>query len=145
MYPEIIYSIDEVKKAAKGFFFEPDTMRSFSSRVLSDVFDGPNGCFFVTSEKFRGFRCENKPRLYTVRRLDRVTGLVDTAPGHEFQEFKSRTGALGAARRAAADSPEAMDSWTAERKAEARKRNEDEDARRKAWLVRVNGPRLTEN
>lgn len=50
-------------------FFDRDTMRWFKSR-LEDVYAGPDGWYFVTSEKHEGpsigGRRINEPRLYTV-------------------------------------------------------------------------------
>jgi hypothetical protein len=45
-------------------------MRGFKSRLLSTVYQGPGGVYFVTSEKFTGFHSEDGPRLYTVRQYD---------------------------------------------------------------------------
>jgi len=94
--------IDYIKTANKVrgfFFFEPATLRGFSSRIMADVFEGPGGIFFVTSEKRRGFRCEDGERLYTVRRFNKATGSVDTEG--EFQGFRTRKQALSRARECA--------------------------------------------
>jgi hypothetical protein len=90
-------TIDQIKSAnrkAGCFFFSPDTMRFFRSRVGSTVYQGPGGVYFVTSEQFVPSRGRPAPRLYTVRVFDPATGEVDTAG-----EFNSLT--KGRAQRAA--------------------------------------------
>jgi hypothetical protein len=92
------WTIDKIKDAnarAGQYFFEPATMRFFHSRILEQVYEGEGGVFFVTSERF-GMK---HPRLYTVRKFDPETSSVDTAS--KFQEFKTASGAKGAAERAA--------------------------------------------
>lgn len=70
--------MQDIKQANRdaGFhFFDRDTMRFFDSRILSQVYSGPGGVFFVTSE-----RGPAGPRGYTVRqRLE--NGDVTTAQG----------------------------------------------------------------
>lgn len=72
-------------------FFERATMRFFKSRVLSDVFEGIGGTYFVTSEQF-----ENQTRRYTVRRM------LENGEIRTFGEFNklSRAQALREAKRA---------------------------------------------
>lgn len=69
-------------------FFDPGTMRFFRSRIGSDVFEGPGGIYFVSSEQFR----PGYPRKYTVRRFDPADGSVETVG--DFQAY----GALRAAK-----------------------------------------------
>lgn len=90
---QFLSQIKSANRAAGFYFFEPDTMRFFKSRALDQVFDGPRGVFFVTSE-----RDGDNARRYTVRCFNRESGDVKTHG--EFQGFKSRTGAISAARRA---------------------------------------------
>ena len=95
---ETTWTIDAIKSAnrVRGmFFFDPDTMRFFASRVLSEVYQGPGGVYFVTSE-----RPPHGARHYTVRRFEPPTGRVSTASG--FGHYASAGGAKGAARRLAA-------------------------------------------
>lgn len=68
-----ITQIKKANKAAGFYFFEPDTMRFLGSRVSGDVFEGPGGVFFVTSEL-----PPYCPRAYTVRKFDPATGDIDT-------------------------------------------------------------------
>lgn len=112
-------TIDQVKQLNADVgqhYFKPATMRFFNSRVMSDVFVGTRygvaGVYFCTSE-----RCDwgdGCPRLFSVRWIATEdgefpsqwrTGLMRSVEtGHvysasEFQEFKSRSGALAAAER----------------------------------------------
>jgi hypothetical protein len=68
--------IDELKSLVTrsgSHFFDRDTMRFFRSRVDDYVYPGPDGWYFVTSEKHVShFANINEPRLYTVRRLSVV-------------------------------------------------------------------------
>lgn len=60
-----VYSVNDIKRLHRGYFFAPDTMRFFASRLIQDVFPANNGLvYFVTSEK----ACFNDPtRVYNVR------------------------------------------------------------------------------
>lgn len=59
-----VNDIQTAVRAAGSHWFDPDTMRSFGTRVLPSVYQGDGGVFFVTSEKqFDG------TRGYTVRRF----------------------------------------------------------------------------
>lgn len=92
-------TIDEIRaaNAAAGFhFFEPATLRFFSSRVGRTVYSGTRGAYFVTSERdtVGGY-----PRRYTVRRADE-TGRVETVG--EFQGYATCAAAKRAAARIAA-------------------------------------------
>lgn len=63
-------------KATGSHFFDADTMRWFRSRVDDYVYAGPDGWYFVTSEKHvahTSYGSINEPRRYTVRRLSIVT------------------------------------------------------------------------
>jgi hypothetical protein len=90
----------------------------------------------VTSERFRGFECPDGPRRFTVRAFNRQTGEV-TTPG-TFQKFKSRTGALAAAKRASEDAtPRSAAAWKAARTREDNRRRAEHDARHARWLAHV--------
>lgn len=92
-----LFSIDAIKEtnAEKGmYFFTKSTMKFFNSRVQGDVFPTPHGAVFVTSERY-----EDHARLYTTHHINENTGKVTTLGA--FQEFKSRSGALSAAKRRA--------------------------------------------
>lgn len=71
------YSMNDIKRInkEKGFyFFSPDTMRFFKSRVGDSVFQGIGGIFFVTSEQFD----YDSERKYTVREFNPETGNIKT-------------------------------------------------------------------
>lgn len=63
-----IYSVNDIKRAHRGHFFSPDTMRFFASRLIQDVFPTNKGIvYFVTSEK----ACFNdSTRVFSVRSYD---------------------------------------------------------------------------
>lgn len=88
-------SIDEIRRAneAAGYYwFSPDTLRWFRSRIHADVYDGR---YFVTSE-----RNPSGERRYTVREVT-DDGEVKTAEGCEFFGYASRSGAHNRARQLA--------------------------------------------
>lgn len=71
------YTISDIKRMNKESgqdYFQPNTVRLFGSRALPDVYQGPGGVYFVTSEQFD----EKSPRLYTVRRFYPESGKIDT-------------------------------------------------------------------
>ncbi len=107
-------SIEQLKsknQRAGYHYFEPSTMRFFSSRVSADVVAGADGWYFVTSEQHKGFMTGTVyPRKYTVRVMHE-DGSVDTIG--EFQAHKSAGTAKCAARRAADASLENMDALEA--------------------------------
>ena len=72
-----IQDIRTANQRAGRFFFSPDTMRFFKSRVLPTVFEGVGGIYFVTSEQFVGSEGA-QPRRYTVRRVE-SSGEINTA------------------------------------------------------------------
>jgi len=130
------YTTEEIKKAAKGHFFDKDSMRFFDSRVCLDAFDGPGGCFFVTSERFHGSHGYKGKRLYTIRSFNRKTREVTTTG--TFQGYYSRNGALAAARRASVDaSPRSAAAWKAARTREDNRRRAEDDARQARWNAHV--------
>lgn len=93
------YELALANKRRGGHWFDKSTMRSFSSRVSELAYLSEDGelAYFVSSEKFRGFRCGDGPRLYTVRCCRIADGDVEEIG--EFQQYKSRSGADKAARR----------------------------------------------
>lgn len=84
-------------------YFDRDTMRGFKSRLHS-VMAGPDGWYFVTSEKheaYTSYASINEPRKYSVRRL-RINSAgddlrIDTLG--EFQQYATLDRARTAARR----------------------------------------------
>lgn len=97
--PTGFQDIEQIKQAnreAGRFFFSPDTMRFFASRVLPTVYGGR---FFVTSEK-RGF--DDDGREYRVR-VAFDNGEIETvefrrADGTEVKATDSRDSAVTLAR-----------------------------------------------
>ena len=84
---------------AGSHFFDTDTMRFFRSKVYAGVYTGPDGWYFVTSERFS----DGTPRRYPVRKLHHRTDDtgrlidVDIDTVGEFQAYATGR----AARRAA--------------------------------------------
>ncbi|OGL47328.1 MAG: hypothetical protein A2W05_09810 [Candidatus Schekmanbacteria bacterium RBG_16_38_10] len=78
------YSMDDIKMINRNkghYFFSPDSMRFFRSRVGDSVYQGSGGIYFVTSEQFDW----KSPRLYTVRSFNPETGGINTVG--EFNEM----------------------------------------------------------
>lgn len=72
-----IQQIRDANEKSGRFFFSPDAMRFFRSRVLQTVFEGVGGVYFITSEQFVGSQGAN-PRRFTVRRVE-ADGEIKTA------------------------------------------------------------------
>ena len=72
--------VDDIKRAshAKGsHFFDRDSMRFFRSRVLSTIYKGQGGIFFVTSEQYADYH-RTGPRLFTVRQFHPADADIST-------------------------------------------------------------------
>jgi hypothetical protein len=78
--------------AADGHFFDADTIRFFNSVVYKNVYEGPGGIYFVTSERYN----HSHPRFYTVRTFNPETGDIHTAG--EFQDHATLAAANSAAK-----------------------------------------------
>ena len=89
------------KQKAGGHWFDADAKRFFDSRVADTAYvsDDEKRAYFVSSERFRGFRAPDGDRLYSVRMCNMETGAIDTIG--KFQAYRSRSGADAAARRMA--------------------------------------------
>lgn len=110
-------------KAAGGHFFDPDTMRSFGSRLLSDVFPAAGGArsYFVTSEQDRhrfaysdGTQSRGAwdgQRRFTVRAITWATGAIDEPDDDAFGAFSTRARAVARARQAAKDDTAGAAAW----------------------------------
>lgn len=91
-YGTHLYSRDliEMVKRSGSHFFDADTMRFFESH-LHDVFAGPDGWYFITSEKHTGIgfngHAITEPRKYTVRRLA-VSDKRDDLDLTEYEGFQ---------------------------------------------------------
>jgi hypothetical protein len=78
-----MWTIDKIVQAnedAGHYFFSEDTMRFFRSRVLDEVYEGPGGVFFVTSEQFEDSAGHLWPRKYKVRQFNPENGHVWSVP-----------------------------------------------------------------
>lgn len=98
-----IETIKAANEAIGHHFFEPDTMRFFKSRILAEVYEGPGGVYFVSSE-----RPPVGPREYRVRRANpdgtistMSTGLPLLDNALEDRAFASATWAESRARQLA--------------------------------------------
>lgn len=74
--PWTINGIKEASRAAGSHWFDPDTMRSFGTKVLPTVYQGEGGIFFVTEDD--QYRRE-LPRLCTVRKWEPANASIGTA------------------------------------------------------------------
>jgi hypothetical protein len=88
--------IKTANRSAGRYFFSPDSMRFFRSRISERVHQGPGGIYFVTSEQYDD-RC---PRLYSVRRFLPDGADIDTVGS--FQEHATAYRAHAEAARLAA-------------------------------------------
>lgn len=87
------YTVDEIKQdslAIGHYWFEPDTMKFFSSRVGRTVYFGK---YFISSER-RGFT--DHRRAYTIRTINQQ-GFIDTVG--EFLAYQSADQAVSDLRR----------------------------------------------
>jgi hypothetical protein len=80
-----IEQIEGLNAALGFYFFSPDTMRWFNSKVYDDIYQVKEGVCFITSE--RDDYLDRQPtRLYTVR-IMRLNGRIDSLS--EFQQFNT--------------------------------------------------------
>jgi len=95
------YSMQDIKCAnhsAGQFFFEPASMRFFSSRHGDKVYQGIGGIFFVTSEQFTcSDRYYSQPRKYTVREFHPETASIDTVGEFNVLTYREAHAAAAAA------------------------------------------------
>lgn len=91
------WSIGDIKakNRAEGWhFFDRDTLRFFNSIVHDEVYAGPGGVFFVTSEKPK-----DGVRRYSVRQFDQESGRCFTPRDFEnFRKYETADAAHAAAR-----------------------------------------------
>ena len=74
-------SLDEIKAAHTGYWFDVDTLAFFDSRIEEKVYPTSAGTYFVSSEKGPSGR-----RLYSVR-FASLDGDIRTVG--DFQAFRS--------------------------------------------------------
>jgi len=91
-------SFSEIKaKNKRGgfFFFEPDTMKFFNSRIEGNIaFVKGNNAYFITSEQRPN---SEEPRRYTVRRANLKSGDIETEG--DFQEYGKASQAMAEIKR----------------------------------------------
>lgn len=90
-----------IKSQARGHFFDDSTTKFFNSTYPNTGLRNGDSVYFWT-----GDRCGwagDTVRAYTVRRLDLVTGMVDTVS--EFQQYPTSHKAAQAVRQAATNNP----------------------------------------
>lgn len=95
-----IHQIREHNQSVGSHWFDPDTMRFWNTRLNDDVFAGPAGVFFTTSDRGYG-----GGRVNTVRRYDPETAAIHT----HSRDWASLRDAKKAAAEAAVAQPEKTD------------------------------------
>jgi hypothetical protein len=99
-----LWTINEIQAANRNagyHWFDPSTMRFFGTRIFPEVYQGPGGIYFVTSDKAGPH--ENSGRDYNVREFKPETSQTGTAEGGRGHKTKSaavkdaRTRAIGRA------------------------------------------------
>jgi hypothetical protein len=95
-----IRDIQRANKQSGHFFFEPESLRFFDSRIGRKVYEGPGGVYFTTSERFKPLEGTPLARRYTVRQFDPSTSQVSTVG--KFQDYPDAHGATFEAARLAA-------------------------------------------
>lgn len=100
-----MHAIIEHNERSGRYFFSPDTMRFFKSKIEAGPYEGPGGIFFVTSEK-RGFT--DSRRNFGLRVYDADTGDVSTVGGYPRDRYYTRAEAIEAAK-VCASNPPALD------------------------------------
>jgi len=92
---------EEMRADGSNYWWNPDTMRFFGTRICGPVFQGDGGIYFATSEH----NYDKTARLYSVRKYDPETKQIDTvdAAGSNatLGEFSSRQAAIRCASRLA--------------------------------------------
>lgn len=68
-----IARIQAAMKADGSHWWDKDTMKFFATRIESEVFSGPGGIYFVTSEQ-----PPHGPRMCSVRQFDPVQRKIKT-------------------------------------------------------------------
>lgn len=72
--PKTIPELKEMSREAGSHFFDRDSMKFFHSRILPNLYTGPGGVFFVTSEQYN----DDSPRGYTVRKYNPAIASIET-------------------------------------------------------------------
>lgn len=86
--------LQQMARDAGSYWFEPDTLRFFKSRVSREAYQGADGrWYFVSSEQ-----APRASRLYSVRAVDDGWANVESYGG--FQAYETRAQAYSALRHA---------------------------------------------
>jgi len=96
-----LYSINDIQTACRvrgSHFFDPSSMRFFKSRVLDEVYQGPGGIYFITSERY-----DTEPRKFTVRQFHPEDADITTVS--EFNELSKYMAVKLAKEKAIGDPP----------------------------------------
>ncbi len=91
-----LWTVNAIKDAARAegsHWFDPSSMRFFGTRVLPEVYQGPGGVYFVTSEQ-----PPHGPRQHSVRSFDPATAKIGTVG--ELASMTRRQAVLAAKRAA---------------------------------------------
>ena len=99
----MIWTLEEIKarhKATGGHWFDPGSLRFFSSRLSSKVFPVDGGALFISSEQNKPVLISTGwttggPRRYSIRFCS-DDGQIETVG--EFQAYRSLTAARHAAK-----------------------------------------------
>jgi len=88
-------NIDEIKRRnadAGRFFFSKDTLSFFQSRVNSEVYEGPGGVFFVTSERYDSRKMADQFSPTNAEELGSVVGAMGAmiAPDRSWRSKVTR-------------------------------------------------------
>lgn len=70
------------------FFFDPDTMKFWDSKVESTLY---KGTYFITSEKHA---TEGKPRQFSIRQVLRTGEIITVGRGREYSSLESARDAV---------------------------------------------------
>ncbi len=88
-----VWEIKDATNSTGSYFFSPDTMRYWRTRVMRTLFDVPGGTLFITSDEVG-----NEGRWYSVRYID-GNARINTLG--TWKQYGTRLQALGAAKRIA--------------------------------------------
>ena len=81
--------VKRINREKGRYWFSPDTMSFFKSRIESQLFDNK---YFITSEK-----APHRKRKYSIRKFNKKTGAISTVG--EFNQYSSIAEAKGALKR----------------------------------------------
>lgn len=89
-----IADIRRRNKAAGNYFFDRAAMKFFLSRIDRQVYEGPGGIFFVTSEQYEdSYGNRPFPRGYTVHEFDPISSDIgDLGDFNKIQDLQTARG-----------------------------------------------------